>query len=145
MTVLKCLGGSSRAPNKLRLIFRTADSKIPLPMKCRHGHRITTGKEGAFTESFPCADADSRPCKCLEESTQDTGEVVKKELSPETHDSINHYSFIHSKSFWHRTGQDSNLSSTTYQLCDLGLSSLCTSVSHLKNGNTNSAYILQWL
>ena len=54
MAVLKCLGWSSGAPNKLQLIFRIRDSKMPLPMKGRHGHRIAAGKERTFTKSLLC-------------------------------------------------------------------------------------------
>lgn len=69
MAVLNCLGWSSRAPNKSQLISRIRDSKIQLPMKGRHGHRIAAGKERAFTEFLLCAD--SKHCRRLEERTQD--------------------------------------------------------------------------
>ena len=69
MAVLNCLGWSSRAPNKLQLIFRIRDSKMPLPMKGRHSHGIAAGKEWALTESLLCAA--SKHCRHLEVRTQD--------------------------------------------------------------------------
>ena len=69
MAVLNCLGWSSRAPNKLQLIFRIRDSKMPLPMKGRHSHRIAAGKERALTKSLLCAD--SKHCRHLKVRTHD--------------------------------------------------------------------------
>lgn len=69
MAVLNCLGWSSRAPNKLQLIFRIRDSKMPLLMKGRHSHRIAASKERALTECLLCAD--SKHCRHLEERTRD--------------------------------------------------------------------------
>lgn len=100
MAVLKCLGWFLRALNKVQLIFRRRDSKMPLPMKSKHGHRIAAGKEKAFTEFLLCGDADFQALQTIGRENP-TGEVLKIEPSlqdPRAHQSCI-LSFIHSKGF----------------------------------------------
>ena len=144
MAVLKCLGWFSRAPNKMQLIFRKGDSKMPLPMKSRHGHRTAAGKEKAFPE-FSCV---GMPIPSIanhwqrEPRTYRGGSEDRTFSRRSTSPSIM-YSFIHSKSLGTEklSMQISVLSLTNcvtlgFQLKD------GTSASHLRNGNNNSTYLL---